>query len=402
MSDAFLSSAETYERQVSFNEKLYLASELLHPGLCIQVVFETSCPVSEDLCPERLRAAIQAATALNPGARLILRGALGWLRWVARGPIPPLRVIKAWAKGQPPPAELERPLCPKRGPTCEVVLTQAPQPVLVFRAFHGVMDARGLMHFAEEVFRALRGEDLVGTNDASSDSEFVLAQVGAKRRPALRDNHAPLVSPQSAEGAGIRWRRYSLSGPVPGLVAKISVALASYEQATRETTTRIMIPVDMRHYAPQVRSTSNLSNPLFIDVHPEEGWRSVHKRIVRGLLKKEAMRLDPNEEIARWIPLVLFKQLYRNRTARQRRSRRYPMSALLTHVALRDASAFAGCTQPFSAYYFMPSPNDALPLCVSAMTVGAHTELVVSAPSFLLGERQLDQLGAAIAEAVSP
>ena len=118
--------ADVYSRRVSFNEKLYLASDSKVLGFCIQIVMEgqglaEASSTSLSLAPERLAVAVAVAAAANPGSRLVLRGVLGFARWVASGPVPPVRVLTGWIDDVPPP-ELERWLSPATGPTCEVVL----------------------------------------------------------------------------------------------------------------------------------------------------------------------------------------------------------------------------------------------------------------------------------------
>src|SRR5262245_20294854 len=155
-----------HSRRVSYNERIYLGVEKRRPGFCIHIVLEGDGSLS----PEGLRAAMVQVAQANPGCRLILRGMLGWARWVAAGPVPPVRLVEGWTTDEPN-AEIERPLSPFHGPTCEVVLAPSSRPRIVFRSFHGVMDGRGLLHFAEEVFRALRGEQLVGSSCTLSDTE---------------------------------------------------------------------------------------------------------------------------------------------------------------------------------------------------------------------------------------
>lgn len=100
-----------YFRRVSFNERLYLASERRTPGFCIQLVVEADGGVDE----QTLRRAVEAASIANPGARLVLRGLLGFTRWVDEGPVPPVRIIDGWNSNARPPADVARVLDPKNG-----------------------------------------------------------------------------------------------------------------------------------------------------------------------------------------------------------------------------------------------------------------------------------------------
>ncbi|MCA9540174.1 MAG: hypothetical protein KC620_14855, partial [Myxococcales bacterium] len=114
-----------FARRISFNERLYLAEERRQPGFCIQLVIEGDGALDIDA----LRVAVAQAAEANPGVRLVRRGVLGWMRWIAAGPVPPVREVR-WTEGDPP-AELERPLPPETGPTCEVVCAGPAR--LVFR-----------------------------------------------------------------------------------------------------------------------------------------------------------------------------------------------------------------------------------------------------------------------------
>lgn len=375
-------AASAYARRVSFNERLYLAAERRQPGFCIQLVLE----MEGELSAERLEAAVAQASAHNPGARLLLRGALGWTRWVAAGPTPPVRLLAGWAPDAPPPAEIARPLSAHQGPTCEVVLAPGPAPRLVLRCFHGVMDASGLLHFGAEIFRALRGEALLGAPCTKNDTELVTALAGRRRRPLPKDECPPLLGASGAQTRVVRWRRLRLKGPVPALVAKIAAVLAMDGPA------RVMIPVDLRNYQREPRSTGNRTCPLFIDVAPAQDWRAVHKILLQRLAKREPLRLDPAEDIAPWLPLWLLTALYAAWIDGHRRKGLFPFSALVTHLALPGADLLSAGDLRCRALYLLPPQSEFIPLCVSAVSAPAATDLVVSAPEDLVAEAQLDRL----------
>ena len=199
-----------YTRRVSFNEKLYLAMDQLEPGLCIQIALEGEGAIELDA----LERAVAEASLVNPGARLILKSCLGWMRWSAIGPHPVVRCVDSWT-GQDVPSEVERPLSPTTGPTCEVVYAPVYAPAtsidastkIVFRCFHGVMDARGLLHFAEDVFRSLRGEPLVGAECTLTDTELVESLVGHRTRKALKGERRPVNGARTHRRGEIIARR---------------------------------------------------------------------------------------------------------------------------------------------------------------------------------------------------
>ena len=380
-----------YTRRISFNEKMYLAIDQLDPGLCIQIVLEGEGELDYD----DLKSAVLAATAVNPGARLIATGALGWMTWSASGPQPAVRCINDWGKGDAP-LDLERSLSPKDGPTCEVIYAPGAITRVVFRCFHGVMDARGLLHFAEDVFRSLRGEALVGSDYALMDAELVESLVGYRTRAPLKAKWRPVCGVKSRRRGVIIARQMSCLGPCPGLVARIASALSSYATQHQNLPIRAMIPVDLRNYRRDLHATGNLTYPLFLDVETHQDWRRIHRKMLKQLGAKAPLSLDPSERFARWMPLWALKLFYRGWTARHRRLGLYPLSALISHVSLDTLAPLEGGGFTRRTAYFLPHRGDELPLVISAVSDQENAHIQLSGPDSLLSGEALDELCVAI------
>ena len=392
-----MSTPAVYTRRVSFNEKLYLAMEALDPGFCIQIAVEGTGEVDEGA----LSNAVATAAAAHPGARLVRTGALGWMRWVATGPVPPVRRVDGWTQGEAPPA-VARPLSPESGPTCEVVYAPGPPTRIVFRCFHGVMDASGLLVFAEDVFRALRDESPMGADCALSDTEVVTALVGPRTRANIKSDRRTVNGAQSTARTGNIARQLAFEGPLPGLVARIASTLAGYARQFHTGPFRAMIPVDLRNYKRDVRATGNMTYPLILEVDPEKTWRRLHREILKHLGAKAPLHLDPSERAGRWAPVWAIKTFYRLWTARHRRIGRYPVSVLISHVALDTYAPFEGGGFVRNAAYFLPPPGDTLPLVVSAVSDRTSAHLVVSGPQALLGGDALDGVCTALEAGIAP
>jgi len=300
------------------------------------------------------------------------------------------------------PPDVDKPLSPVEGPTCEVVLVPSMQGTsLVFRCFHGIMDARGLLHFAEDVFRALRGEPLIGATSTLNDTEFVQSMVGNRKRPFLKSDRRTITGAVPARTSPVIWKRVTLDGPTPGLVAKIASFLSRHAAQFHDSPTRIMIPVDVRNYQKELQSTANLSYPIFLDVSAKQDWRDVQKVVLKKLSTKEPMRLDPAERVLPWLPMWLVRRIYAAWIGSHRRTGRFPFTALVTHVGLQGTSGVSGGGFEASSLYFLPVQTDFVPLTVSAVSNAKSAELVVSAPSVLLDEARLSELCEAIKTGLS-
>jgi len=386
-----VSSTQVYGRRVSHNERTYLVAEALEPGFCVQIAVEGDGEID----PTALTQAVHAAAMANPGARLVLKGILGWTRWTATGPMPAVRRVDGWTDGEIP-AAVHQPLPPSTGPTCEVVYAPGPPTRLVFRCFHGVMDAGGLLHFAQDVFHALRGEPLTGSDCTLNDNEMVTSLVGHRTRPPLKSDRRTVSGAQSTQRTANIARHLVFEGPLPGLVARIASTLAGCAQRAHQTPTRAMIPVDLRNYKRDVQATGNLTYPLILDIDPHKTWKRLHREILKHLGTKTPLRLDPIEGITPWIPIWVLKGLYRLWTAQHRRTGRYPISVLVSHLALDTLSPLEGGGFTRRAAYFLPPPGDTVPLVVSAVSDPTSIHLMVSGPEALLGEGHLDQVCAAL------
>jgi len=153
---------QLYTRNMSFNERLFVVADRLHPPVANRFIFEgTGVPD-----PERWRRAVEIASAANPGSRLVLKGRLGGCRWVDSGVTPQVIEAPECEQGVLPKEApyLQKPLYPETGPTCDVVLVPGRPMRVIFRTHHGVMDGRGTLTWAEDVFRALRGEHCTGSD----------------------------------------------------------------------------------------------------------------------------------------------------------------------------------------------------------------------------------------------
>ena len=255
------------------------------------------------------------------------------------------------------------------------------------------MDGRGLLHFAEEVFRALRGEPLLGSPCTENDTEIVTSMVGKKKRPFLKSD-CPLIHKEGGDSAarGVVWKAIVLDGAIPGLVAKISAFLAKQAEEAKVARTRIMIPVDLRNYKRDLQSSGNMSYPLFIEVSAAQTWSDIQRSILKRLASKEPMRLDPFEGFLPWLPLWLFGIIYILWIGAQRRSGEYPFSALVTHLALQTIAPLRCDRFEGGTPYFLPPQTDFVPLTISAVTSASSARLIVSAPRSLMGEPALLRL----------
>ncbi len=378
-----------YSRFVSFSERSFFNGPTIRlQALSIQYVFEGSGSLTID----ELRAAVAVASEANPGSRLVLRGFLKWLRWESLGALPSVAALPPWDADGELPAALQDPFDVKKGPTCQILFTQAAQSRLVFRCFHGVMDGRGLIHFAEEVFRALRGEPCQGAPSMISDSELIEELAPNQFRKARPLKYRSPVAITPSKRRGVVGHRLVVEGKVPSIAAKIAAALTQLAQTQPDPAISFMTPVDIRVYKPGIQSMGNLTSSIYFEGKAGQDWNSIQSSILIALARKQALRREPSERIVLWLPLWVTKILINSFEYTQARKQRYIFSAYISHINLPKKTAFSGPGFHCETMFAVAPTSEFFPLGVSAITLEDKTHLTIFGPHSIVSKEQLKKV----------
>ncbi|MFI5781963.1 non-ribosomal peptide synthetase [Nocardia sp. NPDC051570] len=318
-----------FRRRISPTERMYLSARKVNPPFLIQTVVEGT----GTLDPNGLQRAVDLAAPAHPGVRLTHRGA----DWCATARIPRVRVVANTTidydrltddgviNGPVPGLDYV-----SEPPNCEVVLLTADPVTVIFRAFHGVMDAKGLQMWVGDVFRALRGEAPHGAPDATTDLDLAL-RLGIPGDPVTMRmayrSPAGHGAPISGRPFLLRHRTITGTGTGTAIVARI----AEIVTAANGSRSRLMIPVDLRRHDSELRSTANLTLPLFLDTTPGETWQQINGRMVSGLMRRDELNQMKSAGLDR-IPAPAARAVMRTVEALGRRTGRNLCSAIISHA----------------------------------------------------------------------
>ncbi|BDD84012.1 hypothetical protein TPB0596_37750 [Tsukamurella pulmonis] len=260
--------APAYARRVSQIERSYLAAAAAGSDCAIRLVVEGTGA----LALADLRAAVDVAAAAHPGLSALRRGGL----WRGGGPAP--RVVASSLPVDDDP-RIRAELSVRTGPVAEIRLHPGGDggTAVLFRATHAVTDGHGVMDFARDVFRVLRGEAPTGNPDALGDEHFVRA---AGRSGAPAGGTDPVPAPWPVRAPGLRWVRREVPGRLSGGAGRVAAAV----RAAAPGPARVMVPVDLRRHDPAVRSSANLTAPVFVDLPVPVSSRAVQAELLAALL----------------------------------------------------------------------------------------------------------------------
>ncbi|PTU33016.1 hypothetical protein [Stenotrophobium rhamnosiphilum] len=263
---------------------------------------------------ERWQAALDQVTAVNPGLRLRLVGDGFRARWLNDGQPTRLRIVEdcSWDARSSDGADFvyETVLSLNDGLTSELLVMHQPnnRMLVMLRGHHAVMDGKGAMHFMSELFHALRGEPLLGTNVAFSDVD-VMMSVGAVRSTSRHIKTVAMTGMPQGMARGDDWRLLDLGAPQKNMLGRIVEAMVEFTHQHSDLPVSIGVPVDLRRHVPGLISTANFTNMLLVRMEKGEGAEDF-KRKLHEMLDQKMETLYPSIlDIFKWLPLSWLDRL---------------------------------------------------------------------------------------------
>jgi NRPS condensation-like uncharacterized protein len=349
---------------------------------------------SEDmLAPERWREALHRIAAANPGVRLRLVGRRRAARWQSDGAAPQVRVIEncTWDARSSKGAEFiwAEPLSLERGPVIELILARRTSGtnLVILRSHHAFMDASGIFHALHELFRALRGEALLGSNANFSDVEL-MRSMGVRHSTSRHLRTTWLTGPPQGEEVGDDWRRIALGKPKPQQLAQLAVAFAEFAHRYSDLPALIAVPVDLRRHCPELRATTNFSSMVLVRLDKGDGPDLFRSRLGEMLDQRMETVFPRALDAVRWLPLPWFDLLV-SRTPRNYQTRKPMETALVSNVGRIDLIPFSAPGFATRHVFFAPLAGSAF----SALScISNEVEIVLNLPRVLSSNGRFDEL----------
>ncbi|MEO6155051.1 MAG: hypothetical protein ABIP16_04925, partial [Thermomonas sp.] len=350
------------------------------PPFAIQLKIEMARLPSADALA---RALVEAAAA-NPTARLQARGR--W--WWDEGRAPRLTHV---ANGTPfslqDPA-LRRRLPMDLGPPIELLRWEGTG--LVLRCAHALMDAAGLMYFTQELFRALRGEALLGSRIDLDDWRVVTTSPHRRPLPAFKAEWpSPAGSSSGVPEPGFIHEVRHVHGRVDSPTARIASVLARMGGGGG---CHLMIPVDLRLADERLRTTANLSNPLILTF--DAGWDSnaCWREILGALRRHEEFGVARGSAVLPWLPTRMMGRLLGAKQSQQVTQGRHFFTALCSNLGRVRLASFAYDGAIPARVGFLPFDTPGAGLNLLTLQNDDALELAASCPAASGGQGRLSRL----------
>lgn len=297
---------------------------------------------------ERLRTALDQVVAANPACRLRIAGTRRAARFESDGAPMRLRHVRdcTWDGTSHAGSDFLRatPLPLDTGPLSELLLLESPdtpsRPRVAVRAHHAAMDGLGMAHVLQELFRALRGEPLLGSNAPFSDADLMqslgVSESDSKPMPCARLTGAP-----HGDDPAVWWRRVRIDGACPNSLLKMVTAFASLaREHDPELPCLFSLPINLRRHLDGIHTAQNFGNMLLVPLHPGEDARDFKRRLNAMLAAKMEARFAPAFDRIRWLPMPWVDWLTQRRPGNYR-TKRSLETCMISHLGYARTAQFS-------------------------------------------------------------
>lgn len=379
-----------YTRQLTSTEKIYVANNHISPPCATQLILEGTGILDK----KQWLAAISKAGEANPGSRLVMKGSLCFARWVDSGQPPALREAdgSSWSGYNSEGSGFLETSLSENGPTCEVVLIHGNPLRVSFRSHHGVMDGRGTLLWIEDLFRALRGDPLVG--NPSSLTEYRLARSFQKRGRTPAPHHFPALTGQTVGNeVGCCWQRISLAGPIRNLLPKLAWIMANEIWLTNpDSPVRFAVPVDMRQRNKNIRSTGNLSNLIYLDVTPSSTPETIADNLRTQLAEKSDGRLYWGDRFIRFFSLQFIENSLKKEIKAKQASGLYRNSGIISNLGRLPLEQLTGGGFRTTSAFGLPVKMENIPFFLGTCGSMDRVEIMLGMSKSLANGGRLEKL----------
>jgi hypothetical protein len=266
---------------------------------------------------------------------------------------------------------------------------------VILRTRHALMDGMGVLHFFQELFRALRGEPLLGSNAAFSDVDLMRAVSSAAWRGG-GESPIPLTGGAQGTSYGDVWQRLTLPArPQKNLMGRVAEVAARYARSFGPGPVRIAVSVNLRRHLPSLKSTMNFSGLLHVGMLPGETAEEFRRKVREALEQNRDVSYPAVAECIRYLSFPFIDRVT-GRTSKSYLRRKLLETVLITNLGVIDMAPLSCAQFAPDNYYSLPVMGNAF---ITLSANGRHLNFVVGMPAVHASEGRLERFVALLREA---
>ena len=381
-------------RKITNGPRVYMAADTVREEYRYPVIIELVVEGCGTIDVEALKQAVSAASRANPGTRLAARGKLHMSRLVDTGVTPPVRLFDDPGRQEKSAEEIsfrQYPLSIRSGPTCDVILISSPPTRVVFRGHHAVIDGQGLMMWMTDVFRALRGETPIGSSWTESVDQFRRLSSVNETKWTGGQCLAPTGWPRRLTPYGVAFSHIEIPGPVSNLMPRLMLLTAEAARRHQPAGRLVFgVPISLRHRKPEIRSSSNLSRAIYVEVTPDTTAADIDQTIHRHL--ETDGKLAFAEVVIPFLPLWILRQSLENSYRARIGTGRYWVSGFISNFGRFERKQFSTSGFTAASIYALPPSSCSTPVFFILLGMDDSISISAAMPEMLASDGRLAAL----------
>jgi NRPS condensation-like uncharacterized protein len=281
----------------------------------------------------------------------------------------------------------QTPIVLRRGPVVELILARQASGVtcVIFRTLHAVMDGRGALHFLGDMFRALRGEALLGTNAAYSDFDFKRS-FGSIKYPQRGSPVSWLTGEARGAGRGDVLRRIDLGRPCKDLLARLALAMADFARTHSALPVRLALPVDLRPLVPGLRTTCNFTDMMAVQLDAGDDVAAFRRKVAEKIERQRRDGFPHLSDMFKALPMP-WLDMIAGRTLWNYRTKKPLETAVISNLGRLDRAQFECGGFRLEDMVVLPVGGGVF---ATVMGVGDWVTMMLCMPRVLASEGRLD------------
>jgi hypothetical protein len=266
--------------------------------------------------------AVKKAQIANPGINLTLKGRWAWRYWALNESPPEVfEYDGAWQGNSSENAEVINQAFDARKDTLSSItlfsnIQNSSSGIdfkILFKIHHAVCDGMATLHWMHEVFRALRGEELLGSKTDKCELDIIKREQYPKSEQLLTESKPVFAKSANPEQRGCHWVKQSWNVKDTKIVGKLIYILkeiAEEEHGQGRTTFRIA--ADLRRYLSkeekQQAYLTNLSSIFDLRFNSEVNISEIQNNIVKAMRAKQELSIYPKNlsGLTKFLPNSVF------------------------------------------------------------------------------------------------
>ena len=355
-------------RKTSLNERLYQVGEHIAPPFTLQFIIEGIGQIEF----EQLQQCIKGLSEKIPA----LTAKLKRNRWYFDGELPEVFLHEETFPTNWNAPLFRKKLNAKAGKCAEFHLFSGPNPKLLFRVLHSLMDAKGAQLILRSLFACLRGEPILAVDDFRTD-------VAVRNRISKHES-------VKREGYRLKWPSVAITHNVANYqtaVLKFDTRLeaplakcASWFAQRFERSCRMLIPVDLRRHDGVGESASNLSLPIYLHINSTQTWQEIQAGLLAKLSDHAELAKERFEQLGLMLNENMLKMLMKYSIAQAKKKELYPMSGILSDNGLLELTDVSSSHFQAVNIISLPVYVPLAPFCVVVMHHTNGSNLAINVP----------------------